>query len=202
MPFTRAGQGDTGEKFSGRRHRVPPGQWVTEKWPVLHVGAIPGFDPTTWDFRVFGLVEFPLRLTWEEFNALPKVERVSDIHCVTTWSRYDNRWTGVATREILVRARPSPEARFVLVHAENGYTANLPLEKFADEDCLFATHHDGAPLAPEHGYPLRLVVPKLYFWKSAKWVRAIELTAEDHPGFWEVRGYSNTAEAWRGDRYS
>lgn len=146
--------------------------------------------------------ERPLRLTWEEFTALPKIESVSDVHCVTTWSKYGNRWGGVATREILTCARPKPEARFVVVHAENGYTSNLLLERFEDNDCLFASHHDGVPLSPEHGYPVRLVVPTLYFWKSAKWVRGIELTAEDRPGFWEVRGYSNTAEPWLEDRYS
>jgi DMSO/TMAO reductase YedYZ molybdopterin-dependent catalytic subunit len=202
MAFTRAGQGDTGERLPDGRKRLPPGQWVTDKWPVLHVGSVPRFDPRTWDFRVGGLVGQPLRLTWDEFNALPRVERVSDVHCVTTWSRYENRWGGVATQEILARARPTPEARFVVVHAENGYTANLALKQFEGDDCLFATHHDGAPLSPEHGYPVRLVVPQLYFWKSAKWVRGIELTAEDRPGFWEVRGYSNTAEPWQEDRYS
>jgi DMSO/TMAO reductase YedYZ molybdopterin-dependent catalytic subunit len=202
MGFSRAGQGNTGERLPDGRERLPPGQWVTEKWPILHVGPVPRFDPGAWDFRVVGLVEEPLRLTWEAFAALPRIQRVSDIHCVTTWSRYDNRWGGVACRDILARARPKAEARFVLVYAENGYCTNLPLEQFAADDCLLATHHDGAPLTPEHGYPLRLVVPHLYFWKSAKWVRAIELTAEDRPGFWEVRGYSNTAEPWREDRYS
>ncbi len=202
MAFTRAGEGDTGETLSDGRSRLPPGQWVTTKWPVLHVGEIPGFDPETWDLCVSGLVEQPLRCMWGEFNALPRVESLSDVHCVTTWSRYDNRWSGVATREILSRAKPKLEARFVVVHAENGYTTNLPLERFAEEDCLLATHWNGKPLEPAHGYPLRLVVPKLYFWKSAKWVRGIELIAEDRPGFWEVRGYSNTAEPWQEDRYS
>ncbi len=181
--------------------RLPPGQYVTAKWPVLHVGPVPRFDPKTWDFRVVGLVEQPLRLTWEEFNALPRVTAASDIHCVTTWSKYDNTWEGVSTREILQRARVRPEARFVIVHAENDYTANLPLETFQAEDALFATHHDGAPLDPEHGYPLRLVVPRLYFWKSAKWVRGIELMAEDRPGFWEQRGYNNNADPRKEERY-
>jgi DMSO/TMAO reductase YedYZ molybdopterin-dependent catalytic subunit len=174
---------------------------VTPKWPVLHVGPVPGFDPATWDFQVFGLVEQPLRLTWEEFNALPRVRSLSDIHCVTTWSKYDNTWEGVSTREVLERVRVRPEARFVNVHAEGGYTANLPLEAFLAEDALFATHHNGQPLEPEHGYPLRLVVPKLYFWKSAKWVRSIELMAQDRPGFWEQRGYSNSADPWKEERY-
>ncbi len=202
MAFTRAGEGDTGEILPDGRRRLPPGQWVTAKWPILHVGDIPSFDPETWDFQVSGLVEEPLRYTWAEFSALPRIESVSDIHCVTTWSRYDNQWGGVATREILGRARPRPEARFVLVSAENEYTTNLLLDRFAEADCLLATHWSGKPLEPAHGYPLRLVVPGLYFWKSAKWIRKIELAAADRPGFWEVRGYANTAEPWREDRYS
>ena len=181
--------------------RLPPGQYVTAKWPVLHVGPIPRFDPKTWDLRVVGLVEQPLRLTWEEFNALPRVTLASDIHCVTTWSRYENTWQGVSTREVLRRAGAKPGARFVMVYAENDYTANLPLEAFEAEDALFATHHNGAPLDPEHGYPLRLVVPRLYFWKSAKWVRGIELIAEDRPGFWEQRGYNNHGDPWKEERY-
>ena len=181
--------------------RLPPGQYVTPKWPVLHVGPVPRFDPKTWDFRVAGLVEQALRLTWDEFNALPRVSIVSDIHCVTTWSKYDNTWEGVCTRELIARARPKAEARFVMVRAENDYTANLPLDAFLAEDALFATHHNGAPLEPDHGYPLRLVVPTLYFWNSAKWVRGIELTAEDRPGFWEQRGYSNSADPWKEERY-
>jgi len=181
--------------------RLPPGQYISAKWPVLHVGPVPRFDPKTWDFRVVGLVREPLRLTWDAFNALPRVSVVSDIHCVTSWSRYNNPWEGVSTREILRRVGVKPEARYVIVHAENDYTANLPLEAFQAEDALFATHHDGAPLDPEHGYPLRLVVPKLYFWKSAKWVRGIELVAEDRPGFWEQRGYHNNADPWKEERY-
>ncbi len=181
--------------------RLPPGQYVTAKWPVLHVGPVPRFDPKTWDFRIFGLVEQALRLTWEEFNALPRVRCASDIHCVTTWSKYDNTWEGVSTREVLRRVRVKPEARFVMAHAESGYTANLPLDAFLAEDALLATHHNGQPLEPEHGYPLRLVVPKLYFWKSAKWVRGIEFMAQDRAGFWEERGYSNSANPWKEERY-
>lgn len=181
--------------------RLPPGQYVTAKWPVLHVGPVPRFDPRTWDLRVGGLVDRPLRLAWDEFSRLPRITVVSDIHCVTTWSRYDNRWEGVSTREILDRAGPKPGARFVIIYAENDYTANLPLEAFSAGDTLLATHHDGAPLEPDHGFPLRLVVPRLYFWKSAKWVRGIELMAQDRPGFWEQRGYSNQADPWTEERY-
>ena len=192
---------DAAEVRPSAEDRLPPGQYLTEKWPVLHVGPVPRFDPKTWDFRVTGLVERPLRLTWDEFNILPRVKSVSDIHCVTTWSRYDNTWEGVGTREVLARARAKPEARFVLVRAENDYTANLPLEAFLAEGALFATHHNGAPLEPDHGHPLRLVVPTLYFWKSAKWVRGVEVMAEDRLGFWEERGYSNGADPLKEERY-
>ncbi len=182
--------------------RLPPGQVLTERWPVLHYGPVPPFDPKTWDFQVFGLVEQPLRLSYEEFRALPRVAVAADMHCVTTWSRFDMRWEGVAAREIVARVRPKPEARFVIVHCEQGYTTNLPLAEFADSDCLFADTESGRPLTPEHGFPLRLVVPKLYAWKSAKWVRKIEFAATDRPGFWEVRGYHNHADPWREERYS
>ncbi len=183
------------------KDRLPPGQYATGKWPVLHVGPIPPFDPKVWDFKLFGLVEEPVRLTYEAFMALPKVRVRADMHCVTTWSTFDNEWEGVSTREILKLTRLKPEARFVMVHAEYGYTTNLPLEVFLDDDCLFAYAHNGRPLTPEHGYPLRLVVPKRYAWKSAKWVRGVEFMAEDRPGFWEVRGYNNNADPWREERY-
>ncbi|HEX7128088.1 MAG TPA: sulfite oxidase-like oxidoreductase [Thermodesulfobacteriota bacterium] len=185
-----------------RRDRLPPGQILTERWPVLHYGPVPPFDPKTWDFEVFGLCESPFRLSYEAFEALPRVSITADMHCVTTWSRYDMRWEGVHVREIVVRARPRPEARFVIVHCEHGYTTNLPLDEFAGEDCLFADAESGRPLSPEHGFPLRLVVPGLYAWKSAKWVRKVEFAAADRPGFWEVRGYHNRADPWKEERYS
>jgi len=188
-------------RLSAIKDRLPPGQYATGRWPVLHVGPIPPFDPNVWDFRIFGLVEEPVRLTYEAFMALPKVKVKADMHCVTTWSTFDNEWEGVSTREILKLVRLKPEARFVMVHAEYGYTTNLPLETFLDDDCLFAYAHDGKPLTPEHGYPLRLVVPKRYAWKSAKWVRGIEFMAEDQPGFWEARGYNTSADPWREERY-
>ncbi|HWP47093.1 MAG TPA: sulfite oxidase-like oxidoreductase [Candidatus Limnocylindrales bacterium] len=182
--------------------RIPPGQTVTEKFPVLHVGSIPTFDEKTWDFRVTGLVENPIRLTWSEFLQLPKVTIISDFHCVTTWSRFDNVWEGVSFRYLADLVKPKPEARYVVTDDGRGYTANLPLEVLMDEDVLFAYKHDGQPLAPEHGGPLRLVVPKRYAWKSTKWVRGVRFLQEDEPGYWEVRGYSNTADPWTEDRFS
>lgn len=183
------------------KDRLPPGQYATRKWPVLHVGAIPPFDPKVWDFQIFGLVEKPVRLTYQEFMDLPKVKMKADMHCVTTWSTFDNEWEGVSTRELTRLATLNPEARFVVIHAEYGYTTNLPLEVFLDVDCLFAYAQNGRPLAPEHGYPLRLVVPKRYAWKSAKWVRGVEFLAQDRPGFWELRGYNNNADPWQEERY-
>jgi DMSO/TMAO reductase YedYZ molybdopterin-dependent catalytic subunit len=143
-----------------------------------------------------------MRWTWEEFRTLPRVEVRSDIHCVTRWSRFDNLWQGVRAREVIGRAGASPEARFAIVHAEQGFTSNLPLAELMHDDVLLAEKHDGADLTPEHGWPLRLVVPRRYFWKSAKWVRGIELSAEDRPGFWEQNGYHNDADPWKEERFS
>ena len=182
--------------------RVPPGQHVTARWPVLHHGAIPPFNPAAWDLRVFGLIERPLRYTWEEFQALPRFTFTADMHCVTRWSKLDNAWEGVAAREIIARARPLPEARFVLLHAEGGYTANLDLDAFAADDVLLALKHGGEDLSPEHGQPLRAVIPSRYAWKGAKWLRAIEFLADDRPGFWEKYGYNNNADPWREERFA
>ena len=182
--------------------RLPPGQSLTLKWPVLHYGSVPRFDPERWDFRVYGAVDAPVRWTWSEFNALPKVKRHSDFHCVTRWSRFGNDWEGVAFREVLERVKLKPGARYVLVHAEQGFTANVPLADLDREEVLLATHHDGQPLSPEHGYPLRLIVPHLYAWKSVKWVRGIEFLDQDAPGFWEQNGYHMYGDPWREQRFS
>lgn len=182
--------------------RVPPGQFLTDKFPILSYGPTPRFDPAKWDFRVLGLVEEPLRLNYQQFRALPQRKQLSDFHCVTTWSRLDNTWEGVAIADLMKLVKLKPQAKFVVIHCDGGYTANLPLHEFLDDDVMLAHRHDGADLAPDHGFPLRLVVPKLYAWKSAKWVRAIEFTAEDRRGFWEVRGYHNHADPWRQERYS
>jgi DMSO/TMAO reductase YedYZ molybdopterin-dependent catalytic subunit len=182
--------------------RLPPGQYLTEKWPVLHAGEIPEYgDLSTWTFRVFGEVEEELELTWQQFGELPRTTDVQDIHCVTRWSRFDVRFEGVHWRELAKLCRPRPSARFAVAHAEHDFTANVPLASLEDEHALLATHGDGEPLTAEHGYPLRLVVPGKYFWKSAKWLRAIELTASDRPGFWERLGYHNDADPWREQRY-
>ena len=185
-----------------REPRLPPGQVVTDKWPVLHYGSVPKVDLSQWDFRVHGLVERPQVWSWQELRSLPRVQVRCDIHCVTRWSRFDNLWEGVSVAEVLRRAFPKPEARFAVIHAERGYTTNLPITELNQDDVLLADQHDGQELTPEHGWPLRLVVPRRYFWKSAKWVRAIELTADDRPGFWERNGYHNEADPWKEERFS
>jgi DMSO/TMAO reductase YedYZ molybdopterin-dependent catalytic subunit len=181
--------------------RLPPGQYLTEKWPVLHAGGVPEADLSAWDFQVFGQVERPIVLTWEQLTALPATEIEVDIHCVTRWSRFDTRFRGVHWRELAKLAGPRPGARFVVAHAEEGYTANVALSAVEDPDALVAWEADGAPLTPDHGWPLRLVVPSRYFWKSAKWLRGLELRADDAPGYWERYGYSNTADPRREERY-
>ena len=181
--------------------RLPPGQYLTKKWPVLHAGSVPRVDLATWDFRVSGEVDDEIRLTWEELLALAATEVTLDIHCVTRWSRFDTTFRGVHWRELARLARPRPSARFVVAHAEQGYTANVPLAAIEDENALLAYEADGEPLAPEHGWPLRLVVPSRYFWKSAKWLRGLELLPTDRPGFWERYGYHNDADYWNEQRY-
>jgi DMSO/TMAO reductase YedYZ molybdopterin-dependent catalytic subunit len=182
--------------------RTPPGQYLTQKWPVLHYGSVPTTDLATWEFRVWGEVEHPFTVTWDELRAMPRTSLVTDIHCVTRWSRLDARFEGVPIGHILERAVPTPAARFVLAHAEQGYTANLPLEVLDDDDVLLADMADGEPLTPEHGYPLRLVVPKRYFWKSAKWIRGLQFLAHDQLGFWERYGYNNSADPWKEERFA
>jgi DMSO/TMAO reductase YedYZ molybdopterin-dependent catalytic subunit len=182
--------------------RLPPGQYLTEKWPVLHAGDVARYaDLSTWTLRVFGEVEHELELSWEQLNELPRSANVQDIHCVTRWSRFDAQFEGVHWRELAKLVQPKPTARFVIAHAEAGFTSNVPLSFLEDANALLATHADGEPLAPEHGYPLRLVIPGKYFWKSAKWLRGLELTSVDKPGFWERYGYHNDADPWREERY-
>jgi DMSO/TMAO reductase YedYZ molybdopterin-dependent catalytic subunit len=184
------------------RPRLPPGQTLTQKWPVLTYGATPPVDLATWTFRCYGLVEEEVIWTWKEFLALPQVRIRSDIHCVTRWSRYDNLWEGVAVREILRRLTVKPEAMAVMAHTQEGYLTNILLSELDADDALLAVKHDGKDLPPEHGGPCRLVVPKLYFWKSAKWIRSFEFLDVDAPGFWEVNGYHLHADPWKDERYS
>jgi DMSO/TMAO reductase YedYZ molybdopterin-dependent catalytic subunit len=185
-----------------REQRVPPGQHLVKDWPVLHAGQVPRFDPAAWTLKISGLVERERRLSFQEFMALPMVNVRSDIHCVTTWSLLDNDWEGVSSSTIRTVCPPLPTAGFVIVHAAGGWTTNLALEDFFQPDVLFAVRHNGQPIAPEHGAPVRLVVPRLYFWKSAKWVTAIEYVEKDEPGFWESRGYHNRGDPWKEERYS
>lgn len=186
-----------------RPQRVPPGQSRTKKWPVLDAGGTPAVDLSTWKLSLTGLVAHPAEWDWKAFNELPRVKVFSDFHCVTRWSRLGNLWEGVSTRELLARAGgPKPEARFVLVRGyDNGWTTNLPLTEFLAEDALIAILHDGEPLSSDHGGPARLIVPRLYAWKSAKWVAGIELLDADRAGFWERNGYHMNGDPWKEERY-
>jgi DMSO/TMAO reductase YedYZ molybdopterin-dependent catalytic subunit len=181
--------------------RLPPGQILTRKWPVLHYSHVPRIDTAAWRFTISGAVEHPRELSWNDFAALPRAEVLCDIHCVTSWSRFDNRFSGVPVRAVLELAGPLPTARYVMVHADPDYTTNLPLADLDRPENLLATHHDGEPLVPEHGGPIRLLVPHLYFWKSAKWVTGFEFLEEDWPGFWEENGYHMRADPWTEERY-
>jgi DMSO/TMAO reductase YedYZ molybdopterin-dependent catalytic subunit len=182
--------------------RLPPGQYLTEKWPVLHAGSVPNVDLATWDLSVTGEVERELTLTWSQLLELPSREVTVDIHCVTRWSRFDTRFKGVHWSELAKLVSPKPSARFVIAHAEQGFTSNLPIEALEDDNALIAYEADGEPLTPDHGWPVRLVVPTRYFWKSAKWLRGLELSADDQPGFWERYGYNNNADYRTEERYS
>jgi len=181
--------------------RIPPGQYYTDKWPVLHAGGVPRIDLATWDFRVFGLVRNPIRVSFDELVALGTQEQSSDIHCVTRWTKLDMPWKGVPMRAVLDLVQPLNRARFVIAHAEQGFSANLPLEAVDADDAMLAYEAEGAPLTPEHGFPLRLLAPSRYFWKSAKWLRGLEITDVDRPGFWEGYGYHNDADPWKEERY-
>ena len=183
--------------------RLPEGQYLTEKWPVLHAGSVATYpnDLAGWDFKVSGEVESPITLDWRQLNELPRVEVTQDIHCVTRWSRFDTTFSGIPWSAVRDLAGQGPAARFAIAHAEAGFTANVPVEFLEREGAMLATHADGEPLTPEHGYPLRLIVPGKYFWKSAKWLRGIELRADDQPGFWERLGYHNDADPFKEQRF-
>lgn len=182
------------------RRRLPPGQTWTDGFPVLDLGVHPPFDPRTWSFRVFGEVENPVTLSWEEFRALPHAEQVSDFHCVTTWSKRDVRWGGVKMSALIERVKPKAHAHFVIQHSADQYTTNTTIFEAASPDALLADALDGAPLPVEHGGPMRMMIPTLYAWKSAKFLVGLEFSVRDKPGYWEVRGYHNNADPWREER--
>ncbi|MFZ5810255.1 MAG: sulfite oxidase-like oxidoreductase [Chloroflexota bacterium] len=195
-----------------REGRLPPGQSLTQKFPVLHYGPVPPFNPATWDFRIWGEVEQPVVWSWDEFNQLPRTQVVMDIHCVTRWSKFDTLWEGVSLRMLVEQGfiKPKPSARFIIQHAEYGFTTNLPIEVMLQDNFLLATHYNGEPLTPDHGYPLRGVVGHIvgredlkvpYFWKGAKWLRGLEFSQTDQPGFWEQAGYHNEADVWKEERF-
>jgi DMSO/TMAO reductase YedYZ molybdopterin-dependent catalytic subunit len=200
------------EEKMKKEGRLPPGQSLTQKFPVLHYGPIPPFDPSTWDFRVWGEVEEEFRWTWDEFNKLPRTKVNLDIHCVTRWSKFDTEWEGVSLTTLVNEGyvKLKPTAKFLIQHAEYGFTANLPIERTMTENFLLATHYNGEPITPEHGYPLRGVVGAIvgredleipYFWKGAKWLRGLEFRKEDQLGFWEQAGYHNDANVWKEQRF-
>ena len=192
----------TGRTSRPEEDRLPPGQHLVKNWPVLDLGIEPAIALGTWRLDIDGAVETPMALNWDAFTALPQVASTSDIHCVTSWSRYDNHWAGVSTQELAAHVGIRPDAHFAILTSHDGYTTNLALADFLSEDALLAHSWEGAPLTAEHGGPMRLVVPHLYFWKSPKWLRRIEFATADHPGFWEVRGYHNHGDPWREQRYS
>jgi DMSO/TMAO reductase YedYZ molybdopterin-dependent catalytic subunit len=182
--------------------RLPPGQSLTLKWPVLHMGSVPRFDPARWDFQLTGLVESLVRLTWKEFTRLPMKEITADMHCVTRWSRFDVRWEGVPFTEVAKLVKLKPEAKYAMILAEQGYTSNLPLEDLMRSTTLFVLKHNGEPLPADHGYPVRLVVPHLYAWKSVKWARGVRFMPEDAPGFWEDAGYHVSGDPFKEQRFT
>jgi DMSO/TMAO reductase YedYZ molybdopterin-dependent catalytic subunit len=201
MPLFRSKAEDKVREAGYDPARLPPGQYLTEKWPVLHAGEIPDVDVATWTLSITGEVEEPITLSYEELRGLPATDVTTDIHCVTRWSRFDAQFRGVHWRELAKLCRPKPTARFVIAHAEHGFTSNLPLAALEDDQALIVYEADGEPLTPEHGYPVRLFIPTKYFWKSAKWLTGIELSSIDKPGFWERYGYNNNADYWNEERY-
>ena len=200
--WARDGRLLTGKTARPEEERLPPGQRLVTNWPVLDLGVQPAVAREDWQLSVEGDVANPSMWDWASFTALPQLEDVSDIHCVTQWSRYDNRWQGVATRTICDLVQPGPDVRHVILHSYDGYVTNVTLEHFSDADCLIAHSHDGVPLTREHGAPARLIIPKYYFWKSAKWIRRIVFAKADQRGFWEQRGYHNRGDPWLEERYS
>jgi len=191
----------TKEDRADGRKRLPPGQRLTDGWPVLHYGSIPNIDLAEWRLQIFGLVEQEVTLKWDELMALPQTSAHNDIHCVTTWSKFDNDWEGVSFQDVFNLVQVKPEASYVVFHSYGGYTTNVPLDEIQGRENMLAHTHNGAPLTLEHGWPLRSLVPELYLWKSAKWIRGIEFVAQDRPGFWEMYGYHMHGDPWKEERY-
>ena len=198
--WARDGRGLTGEK-STDKPRLPPGQRLTQDFPVLDLGVQPPIDPQDFRLTASGLIENPIDWGWDDIHAQPQVQLTTDIHCVTTWSRYDNAWEGVTGQHFLSVVQPKPEAKFMVFHSHDGYTTNLPISAFNEPDVILAHTWNGGPITREHGGPVRPIIPKLYLWKSAKWVKHITFLEHDAPGFWEVRGYHNDADPWKEERY-
>jgi DMSO/TMAO reductase YedYZ molybdopterin-dependent catalytic subunit len=201
MPLFRSKAEDKVRAAGYDPARLPPGQYLTEKWPVLHAGSVPTIDVATWQLRIFGLVEEEVTLDYEQLRALPVTDLTTDIHCVTRWSRFDAGFRGVHWRELAALCKPLPTAHFVVAHSPQNFTANLPLEALDEENAMVCYEADGEPLTAEHGGPVRLLVPSRYFWKSAKWLTGLELVSADQPGFWERLGYHNDADPFREERY-
>lgn len=199
--WAREGRLLTGRNARPAEQRLPPGQHRVKNWPVLDLGVRPEVTAEGWQLTIDGLVDAPVTWDWTSFRAQPTFRDVSDIHCVTAWSRFDNMWEGVSARHILKTVRPAPTARFIVFHSYDDYTTNLPLTEFDADDVLLAHSWEGRPLSREHGGPVRAIVPRLYFWKSAKWIRRIELVAADRAGFWETRGYHDHGDPWMEERY-
>jgi DMSO/TMAO reductase YedYZ molybdopterin-dependent catalytic subunit len=200
--WAKEGRFLTGRTARAETERLPPGQHIVRDWPVLDLGDQPQIAHSDWRLVIDGAVDHPQSLDWTEFQQLPQSAKTSDIHCVTSWSRYDNGWSGVATRDILDLVMPKADAHFVVLHSYDHYTTNITLEDFASDDAILAHGWEGQPLTREHGGPVRLVVPHLYFWKSAKWLKRIAFLTRDAPGFWELSGYHNRADPWLEQRYS
>jgi len=199
--WARAGRLLTGKHGDPEIDRLPPGQRLVTNWPVLDLGIQPDVPRSAWKLKVDGLVAMPIDWNWDDYAAQPAFEDVSDVHCVTQWSRYDNRWSGVSVAHLVGVVQPLPEACHVVLHGYDGYTTNVRLDHFSEADCLLAHSHDGVPLSREHGGPVRLIIPRYYLWKSAKWLKRIEFVGADKPGFWEVRGYHNEGDPWTEQRY-
>jgi DMSO/TMAO reductase YedYZ molybdopterin-dependent catalytic subunit len=202
LRWAKAARNITGKTDPDRVNRLPPGQRLVSNWPVLDLGVQPDVTKDDWKLSADGLVENPVSLTYAQLLALPQTQSVSDIHCVTKWSRYDNNWVGVSSRDLIALVRPKAEAGHVIFHAYDGYTTNVAFEAFAADDVMIAHTWEGYPITRQHGGPVRIVIPRYYFWKSAKWVKRIEFSRDDKPGFWEERGYHNVGDPWNEERYS